>query len=249
MTMPTRLRPEHGACPVCALDPRSYVPAVRPGHYRCPRCDLEWSSIDPPRTVVGVEWLPMGRYYRQATGLKLPSASTPTPAALAWLKSHEHIWPKVFSDPNATYVLWVFGNRENRITCLRCGMTSAHDRDVLEAFCGNCHQFHAQMRAHEMNIRETYEHFPGLHKHAKPAARDVLGLGPRRFERPTRRERGLCLMGRHRRVSKSAALRAGGMHFEFWGKGSYTVEVAPCQAFVRVDYSMCEACGHIGPIA
>jgi protein-arginine kinase activator protein McsA len=34
---------------------------------------------------------------------------------------------------------------EQSITCPKCGMTSHHPQDVLEKYCGNCHQFHSDM--------------------------------------------------------------------------------------------------------
>jgi hypothetical protein len=31
------------------------------------------------------------------------------------------------------------------ITCPKCGMTSYHPKDIEEQYCGNCHQWHAEM--------------------------------------------------------------------------------------------------------
>jgi hypothetical protein len=32
------------------------------------------------------------------------------------------------------------------ITCPQCGMVSHHPKDIEEKYCGNCHQFHANMK-------------------------------------------------------------------------------------------------------
>ena len=32
------------------------------------------------------------------------------------------------------------------ITCPRCGMVSYHPKDIIESYCGNCHEFHDTMK-------------------------------------------------------------------------------------------------------
>jgi ribosomal protein L37E len=40
-----------------------------------------------------------------------------------------------------TYEIKEIGGRKT-ITCLVCGRTSYHPRDVEEKYCGHCHRFH-----------------------------------------------------------------------------------------------------------
>jgi hypothetical protein len=38
------------------------------------------------------------------------------------------------------------GAADPHITCPKCHLTSYHPEDVRQRYCGNCHQFHADMQ-------------------------------------------------------------------------------------------------------
>ena len=40
--------------------------------------------------------------------------------------------------------------RPKSITCPKCGKTSWHPKDILEGYCGNCHEFHDNMNAGQL---------------------------------------------------------------------------------------------------
>lgn len=43
----------------------------------------------------------------------------------------------------ASYVIGITHGVEH-ITCLCCGMTSLHKKDIENFYCGYCHEFHSQ---------------------------------------------------------------------------------------------------------
>lgn len=43
------------------------------------------------------------------------------------------------------------------ITCPKCGMTSYNPNDEREKYCGNCHQFHDEMK--KMPDADTLRHY------------------------------------------------------------------------------------------
>lgn len=44
--------------------------------------------------------------------------------------------------PEPTFVIHQYRNGQKAIECLRCGSLSCHPDDVINKYCGHCHQFH-----------------------------------------------------------------------------------------------------------
>lgn len=41
---------------------------------------------------------------------------------------------------------------QESITCPQCKMTSYHPEDIKQKYCGNCHQFHSEMKIDEVVV-------------------------------------------------------------------------------------------------
>ena len=57
-----------------------------------------------------------------------------------------------------TYIL-----ASNRITCLRCGVTSYNRNDIEHLYCGHCHAYH------EENAEDDYSDKSGPEQPKEPA--------------------------------------------------------------------------------
>src|SRR4249920_912220 len=61
------------------------------------------------------------------------------------------------------------------ITCPQCGMVSHHPQDIEQQYCGNCHQYHADIKARADGWRDA-EHRAEFVRSAHTLAEDIRAL-------------------------------------------------------------------------